>query len=139
MIETRLTLVEAKWALQRLGAVPSEDSPLRDPLAGIGEIPEGSPAEARLMKDLASKALLSSSGAPNPFLAAALLWLAQPDRVWSLSLFGPGGAEVLHLAFREGSCVEVRRSSAGFRLRYPLAADEAASWLELRTRGGKAC
>jgi hypothetical protein len=136
MIESDFTLAEARWILQFMDVQPSGDSPLLDPLFSVPEVPAGSPAEEKIKKGLLSKGLLTLKGEPNPFAAAALAWLASPEKVWCLSLFGPGGAEVVHLAFREGSAAECRRERGGFRLRYPLPEEEAQAWLELRASGG---
>lgn len=136
MIEHALDLAEARWILQALGMEPSEASPLRDPLSAVSEVPKGSPAEEKVVRGLQGRGLVTRSGAPNPFAAAALAWLASPEKVWCLALFGPGGAETAHLAFREGSAVECRREPGGLRLRYPLPEEEAAAWLALRAEGG---
>jgi hypothetical protein len=136
MIEATLNPTQARWLLQTLGVEPSPDSPLRDPVSGAGEVPPGSTAEGKLVQELASKGLLMPDRRVNPFAAAALRWLASPERVWTLSLFGRGGAEVVHLAFREGSAVECRRSSEGLRLRFPLAEEEARGWVASKMAGG---
>lgn|GEM_PF-2070797 len=136
MIESRLTLAEARWILQSMDLAPAAESPLLDPLSSVPEVPAGSPAEKKTKRGLLSRGLLTPAGEPNPLAAAALAWLASPEKVWCLSLFGPGGAEVVHLAFREGCAVECRREREGFRLRYPLPEEEAESWLDLRASGG---
>jgi hypothetical protein len=136
MIEHALDLAEARWILQTLGLQPSGDSPLLDPLSSVPEVPKGSPAEEKVVKRLQARGLATREGSPNPFAAAALTWLASPQKVWCLSLFGPGGAELVHLAFREGSAVECRRDASGVRLRYPLPEEDALAWLSLRTGGG---
>jgi hypothetical protein len=136
MIEVRLTLAEARWLMQVMNLNPSGDSPLADPLAGGSEIPPGSTAERRVREGLASRGLLLQENAVNPFVASALRWLAAPEETWSLSLFGRGGASVVHLAFREGVAVECRRDGAGFTLRFPLPETEARTWLSAHWGGG---
>jgi hypothetical protein len=42
----------------------------------------------------------------------------------------------VHLAFKEGSAVECRRSSEGLRLRFPLAEEEARAWVASKMAGG---
>lgn len=137
MIETRLSLSEARWMLQALDLEPSSNSPLHDPLAVVAEVPGGSSAEANLAEALTTRGLLLSGRRVNPFAAAALKWLAQPEAVWSLALFARGGAEAVHLAFREGTAVECRRESSGLRLRFPLHESEARGWLDLQVEGGR--
>lgn len=136
MIEHTLDIAEARWILQALGLEPSESSPLSEPLSDVPEVPKGSPAEEKVVKGLRSRGLVTRQGAPNPFAGAALTWLASPEKVWCLVLFGPGGAETAHLAFRQGSAVECRRETGGLRLRYPLPEEEAEAWLKLRAGGG---
>ena len=136
MIEARLTLAEARWMMQALNLQPSGDSPLAEPLASVAEVPTGSTAESRVKQGLASRGLLLQGNAVNPFAASALRWLAAPQEVWSLSLFGRGGAWVVHLAFREGSAVECRRDGTGFTLRFPLPEMEARAWLAAQMGGG---
>ncbi len=136
MIEATLNPTQARWLLQTLGLEPSPDSPLRDPVAGAGDVPAGSSAEGQLLSELAARGVLLADRRVNPFVAAALRWLASPERVWTLSLFGRGGAEVVHLAFREGSAVECRRSPEALRLRFPLAEEEARAWVASRMAGG---
>jgi hypothetical protein len=136
MIEHVLDLAEARWILQVLGLEPAPDSPLRDALSAVPEVPKGSPAEDKVIQGLQGRGLVTRAGAPNPFASAALVWLASPEKVWCLALFGPGGAEAVHLAFREGSAVECRRELGGLRLRYPLPEEDAAAWLKLRAEGG---
>lgn len=137
MIETRLSLSEARWMLQTLKLEPSSDSPLRDPLAVVAEVPEGSTVEVKLAEALTARGLLLPGRRINPFAAAALKWLAQPEVVWNLALFGRGGAEAVHLAFREGAAVECRREPSGLRLRFPLPETEARGWLGLQVGGGR--
>lgn len=137
MIETRLSLSEARWVLQTLGLEPSQDSPLRDPLAVVAEAPPGSTAESKLAEALAARGLLLPGRRINPFVAAALRWLARPEVVWNLALFGGGGAEAVHLVFGEGAAVECRREPAGIRLRFPLPEAEARGWLDLQVGGGR--
>ncbi len=136
MIETRLSLGEARYLLQVLDLKLAPESPLADPLGGAAEVPAGSTAEAGVTKSLTSRGLLLSDGAPNPFAAAAMVWLAQPEKAWTLSLFGRGGAAMVHLAFKGGSAVECRRDAEGFLLRYPLPEAEAEGWLRLHLDGG---
>lgn len=135
MIEVALSLPEARWILDRMGLTPREPSPLREPLQGTAPAPEGSPAYRKLEADLAARGLVLE-GAPNPFVGTALAFAAAPERVWSLVLFGPGGAEAFHLAEKEGTAVEVVRGPLGLRLRFPLSAEEAEGWVALRSRGG---
>jgi hypothetical protein len=138
MIEVTLSLTEARWAMARTGIEqPSPDSPLADPLALVEAAPEGSPAEQAVIRGLESRGLALSGGSVNPFLAAALEALAVPEKVWCLSLFGPAGAEMVHLAFKDGDAVECRRSSKGFALRFPLRAAEAKNWLDTRIQGAR--
>jgi hypothetical protein len=137
MIEARLSLPEARWMLQLMNLGPSPDSPLRDPLALVAEVPGGSSVESELAGALTARGLLLPGRRVNPFAAAALRWLAQPEVVWSLALFGRGGAEAIHLAFREGAAVECRRGPSGLRLRFPLPANEAREWLALQVEGGR--
>ena len=136
MIEVRLSLAEARWLLGNLGLVPSPDSPLRDPMEGAGEAPAGSTAEANILQGLSERGAVTKDRAVNPFLSAALTWLARPEKVWSLSLMGRGGAEVVHLAFREDAAVECKRDPTGVRLRFPLAGSEGGRWLALHVDGG---
>jgi hypothetical protein len=136
MIEVRLSLAEARWLLQALDLRPSGDSPLADPLAGVAELPGGSSAEARVKEGLASRGILVAGGTVNPFAAEALRWLAGPEETWALSLFGRGGAALVHLVFREGMAVECRRDAAGFTLRFPLPEAEAREWLRAQMGGG---
>jgi hypothetical protein len=136
MIEISLTLAEARWVLQSSGITPRMPSPILEPVEAVPEIPPSSPAETGLVQALQARGLAGPGGAPNPFLSAALEWLSVPDRVWSLSLFGRGGAEMVHLALKEDAAVECRRSADGFRLRFPVPASEAEEWLSLRLRGG---
>lgn len=135
MIETRLLASEARWLLDSLGLTPREPSPLTEALASIDPVPSDSPAAGAAAAALHRRGIVSSAGSANPFVATALAWLAAPERVWSLSVFGPGGAELVHLAFRDGAAVECRRGSDELVLRYPFAADEATGWLE-RHAGG---
>jgi hypothetical protein len=137
MIEARLSLSEARWMLELINLEASPDSPLRDPLAVIAEVPGGSTVEAKLAEALTARGLLLSGRRVNPFAAAALKWLAQPEIVWSLALFGRGGAEAVHLAFREGTAVECRRGPSGLRLRFPLPEGEAREWLAFQVEGGR--
>ncbi len=136
MIEVRLSLAEARWLLGTLGLEPAPGSPLGDPMAGAGEAPEGSTAEANILRGLSERGAVTKDRAVNPFLSAALTWLARPEKVWSLSLMGRGGAEVVHLAFREDAAVECRRDPSGVRLRFPLAVSEVGRWLALHVDGG---
>jgi len=136
MIEVRLSLSEARWLCQMLDLKPSADSPLRDPLAVIAEVPAGSTAEAKVAEALTARGLLLAGRRVNPLAAAAMEWLARPEVVWNLALFGRGGAEAVHLAFREGAAVECRREASGLRLRFPLPESEARAWLGLQVEGG---
>ncbi len=136
MIEIRLSLAETRWALQRSVIAPRMPSPILEPVEAVPEVPSPSPAESEIVKSLQARGLAGTDGSPNPLLSAALEWLSAPDRVWSLSLFGRGGAEMVHLAMREDAGVECRRSAEGFRLRFPVPASEAEEWLSLRMRGG---
>jgi hypothetical protein len=135
MIETRLTASEARWLVDNLGLTPGEPSPLAEVLATIDPVPPASPAAGAAVAALRQRGIVDSSGSPNLFVATALAWLSDPERVWSLSVFGPGGAQLVHLAFRSGAAVECRRGPDDLTLRYPFAADEATSWLE-RHAGG---
>jgi hypothetical protein len=136
MIEVRLSLAEARWLMQAMNLRPSGDSPLADPLASVAEVPAGSTAERRVMEGLASRGLLLHGNVLNPFATSALRWLAAPQEVWTLSLFGRGGACVVHLAFREGAAVECRRDGAGLTLRFPLPEKEARIWLGAQMGAG---
>ncbi|MGC8762803.1 MAG: ESX secretion-associated protein EspG [Acidobacteriota bacterium] len=135
MIELTLSLSEARWILDRMGIEPRDPSPLREPLEGTAPAPEGSPAFQTIEAGLRARGL-AGGGSPNPFAAAALVFAATPQRVYTLALFGPGGAEAYHLAEREGSAVEVVRGPGGLRLRFPLDAADVESWVALRTKGG---
>lgn len=137
MIETRLSLSEARWMLRALDLEPSRDSPLRDPLAVVAEAPQGSTAESKLAEALMARGLLLPGRRVNPFAAAALRCLARPEVVWNLALFGGGGAEAVHLAFAKGAAVECRREPAGLRLRFPLPTAEARGWFDLQVGGGR--
>lgn len=136
MIEVRLSLSEARWMCQTLGLEPSSESPLRDPLAVVAEVPAGSTAETKLAEALTARGLLLPGRRVNPLAAAAMEWLARPETVWNLALFGHGGAEAVHLAFREGAAVECRRKASGLQLRFPLPESEAREWLGLQVEGG---
>lgn len=135
MIEVTLSLSEARWILDRLGIAPRDPSPLREPLEGTVPPPQDSPASKKIEADLRSRGFLIGE-VPNPFTAAALAFAAAPERVFSLALFGPGGAEAYHLAQKEGAAVEVVREPSGLRLRFPLDAGEVEAWVALRTAGG---
>lgn len=137
MIEARLSLSEARWMLQLMTLEPTPESPLRDPLAVVAEVPGGSTVEAKLAEALTTRGLLLSGRRVNPFVAAALKWLAQPEVVWNLALFGRGGAEAVHLAFRDGTAVECRREPSGLRLRFPLPESDARQWLADQVEGGR--
>jgi len=137
MIEARLSLSEARWMLQLMNLEPSPDSPLRDPLGVVAEVPGGSSVETKLAEALTTRGLLLSGRRINPFAAAAMKWLAQPEVVWNLALFGRGGAEAVHLAFREGAAVECRREPSGLRLRFPLPESEAREWLTVQVEGDR--
>jgi len=137
MIEARLSLSEARWMLQLMTLEPTPESPLRDPLAVVAEVPGGSTVEAKLAEALTTRGLLLSGRRVNPFVAAALKWLAQPAVVWNLALFGRGGAEAVHLAFRDGTAVECRREPSGLRLRFPLPESDARQWLADQVEGGR--
>ena len=118
-------------------AEPTPDSPLADPFGMVEPAAEGSPAEQDLIKALRSRGLVVESGSVNPFIAAALELLSQPERVWCLALFGPEGAEMVHMAFKESDAVECRRGSKGFTLRFPIPAREAKIWLDERIKGAR--
>lgn len=137
MIEARLSLSEARWMLQLMTLEPTPESPLRDPLAVVAEVPGGSTVEAKLAEALTTRGLLLSGRRVNPFVAAALKWLAQPEVVWNLALFGRSGAEAVHLAFRDGTAVECRREPSGLRLRFPLPESDARQWLADQVEGGR--
>ena len=137
MIETRLDRVECAYVLGRLGLIPVGHSPLADYLASAAVPPEGSPAETRIVSGLVERGLASADGVPNPYLATALEWLADPERVHTLAQFGPGGVECIHLAVTRASAVECRRLTDELVLRFPLPEAEISAWLALRMAGGR--
>jgi len=137
MIETRLLRTECAFVLSRLGFDPVAHSPLADYLASVAVPPQGSPAEAELVSGLHAKGLGALDGTPNPHLATALEWLADPERVLCLTQFGPGGVETLHLVVTRGVAVECRRRTDDLVLRFPLPEAEIPSWLTLRTSEGR--
>lgn len=136
MIETRLSRVECAFVLSQLGIAPSAQSPLADHLASAAVPPTGSPAETAIASALVGRGLAAADGTPDPYLATALEWLADPERVHTLTQFGPGGVESIHLAVASGMAVECRRLTDGLVLRFPLPEAEIAPWLALRIEGG---
>ncbi len=134
MIESQLSLAESRWLLQRLQLAPTPDSPLREPLERVAAAPAASPAENDLVTALTGRGLVLPAGI-NPLLATALEWLTRPERVLTLTAFGPEAAGVVHLALREGSGVECLRTPTGFRLRYPLTTEDLEHWVQIHVKG----
>jgi hypothetical protein len=136
MIECRLGRIECAFVLGRVGLLAAAHSPLADYLASAAVPPPGSPAEREIVAALRARGLTQADGTPNPYLATALEWLSQPECVHTLTQFGPGGAETMHLAVARGAAVECRRLTEEMVLRFPVPEAEIGAWLALRTSGG---